>query len=366
MSAATAGVRLPSLTAARFFAAFGVMAFHGTGFLGMGAADRVTRLGYVGVAFFFALSGFVLTWGTPSRLPKRTFYRRRFARIWPLLALVLLVGLALGQWTNAGPLRTEVVRAAVDAAGLQAWLPPREWYFGVSAVTWSLSAEAFYYALTPYLLARRAPQASLPLALAVIATAMIAQIVLASTLPSNVQQWATYIQPVALLPCFLAGHLAGRRLQRGPVRLSGGPVLGLLLASGIAASLLIGAFIDAGRGPFFFMGGIATLMTPAFLLLILWLAQNDLRKQPVLGARWLIRLGEWSFALYLIHPLVFTVVHKLGLDDVAHGQAAVTIAAWLVAIGVSGVAYTFIERPLEARLRGRRDGALVTTRPLPT
>ena len=54
-------------------------------------------VGYVGVALFFVLSGFVLTWSYKPADGAKKFYLRRFARVYPLhlfffaLALAILV-----------------------------------------------------------------------------------------------------------------------------------------------------------------------------------------------------------------------------------------------------------------------------------
>ena len=78
----------------RFVAALAVVLLHVTAsrvnpepLVDLGsAAGRVAELGYLGVTFFFALSGFVLTWSASGRrLSPAAFFRRRFARVYPWL-----------------------------------------------------------------------------------------------------------------------------------------------------------------------------------------------------------------------------------------------------------------------------------------
>src|SRR6476646_3475324 len=81
---------LPLLTILRWPAAFFVFTEH------IPAASqilphRLVGLGFVGVQFFFILSGFVLTWVHHDRGHARAFYLRRFARIYPTYFLVLAV-----------------------------------------------------------------------------------------------------------------------------------------------------------------------------------------------------------------------------------------------------------------------------------
>src|SRR6185437_10791959 len=80
--------RLDTLTGMRFLAALPIVFLHvGSSFFGLTPLRAAFGYGYVGVSFFFVLSGFVLTWST-DRIPARRFWWLRFARIWPAQALV--------------------------------------------------------------------------------------------------------------------------------------------------------------------------------------------------------------------------------------------------------------------------------------
>lgn len=99
------GRRLDSLTQLRFVCAAAVLLGHTVGnFLPDTPANRITTHGYVGVTFFFVLSGFVLTW-TWRDGSRAAFWRRRAARILPLhlatwcIALVVIAG-AFTSWRN--------------------------------------------------------------------------------------------------------------------------------------------------------------------------------------------------------------------------------------------------------------------------
>jgi peptidoglycan/LPS O-acetylase OafA/YrhL len=56
---------------------------------------HMLSLGYLGVTYFFVLSGFVLTWSQSARYGAGTFYRHRFARIGPLHYLTLVVAVVV-------------------------------------------------------------------------------------------------------------------------------------------------------------------------------------------------------------------------------------------------------------------------------
>ena len=74
--------RVESLTGLRWWAAFFVFSHHMTNLAPL-PIYKFLKYGTSGVTFFFVLSGFVLTWSAQPGTKIRTFYRRRFARIWP-------------------------------------------------------------------------------------------------------------------------------------------------------------------------------------------------------------------------------------------------------------------------------------------
>ena len=114
----TAGTpsRLDSLTGIRALAAFAVFAHHAhSALIASPGLGHLTRQGSSGVAFFFVLSGFVLTWSSRPDDTKISFYRRRIARILPLYLLAWWGGVALNLVTGestAGPPAPGTVRAA--------------------------------------------------------------------------------------------------------------------------------------------------------------------------------------------------------------------------------------------------------------
>ena len=107
--------RLPSLTGLRWLAAFIVFGFH-IGTLGVihrppsppgGPTNRGGQLlrsweavfgqGDIGVAFFFVLSGFVLTWVAKPTDTRTAFWRRRVAKIYPnhMVTWAIVIGITL-------------------------------------------------------------------------------------------------------------------------------------------------------------------------------------------------------------------------------------------------------------------------------
>src|SRR5713101_642898 len=91
---------IKALTSLRFFAAVHVILFHMT-MNRIGTYPLLVRnfllASPIGVVFFFVLSGFILTYNYVRKdkpvTDSRSFWRARFARIYPVYVLSLGVGL---------------------------------------------------------------------------------------------------------------------------------------------------------------------------------------------------------------------------------------------------------------------------------
>lgn len=111
------------------------------------------KFGYAGVTFFFVLSGFVLTYSHRDEanavFDRRTFWLKRVARIYPTHILTLIISIPLMISHGLNPKGSILI--AGNALLLQSWIPTSGGYFSGNPVAWSISDEAFFYALFPFL-----------------------------------------------------------------------------------------------------------------------------------------------------------------------------------------------------------------------
>lgn len=104
--------------------------------------------GDCGVAFFFLLSGFVLSMGYGRQITDGTFcygrfLKRRFLKLYPLHLLCLLFFLIVSKQHLDGVVFLNVLL-------LQAWIPSPDYYFSCNSVSWFLSCLFFCYILFPF------------------------------------------------------------------------------------------------------------------------------------------------------------------------------------------------------------------------
>lgn len=358
-------VRLDSLTGLRFYAAILVVLTHVTHEFSGPVVSALFKQGGVGVSFFFVLSGFVLTWSRKDGQRKRDFYRNRFARVYPLhlitwgLTLVLLAVTA-----SAASLPVALVCLIL----VQAWVPNSSYYFGVNGPSWSLSDEAFFYAVFPFLapLLVKARTATLVKA-AIGLYALVAVVTLGGSLfLTNLPVGDIfYSNPLYRLWEFVLGIVLAVALKNGwraPIGLRTVAGLSVVAFAGVTA-LNIGltnkfgplAGVPVHSFPPYFA---SLVMTPCFVLLIAAAARSDIEGRAThLGSRAMVSLGYWSFALYISHLLLVDMLKLLIPSDLPwFASWPVVIGVVAGAVGLSALLYTFVEMPLEAKLRAPRAG----------
>jgi peptidoglycan/LPS O-acetylase OafA/YrhL len=361
--------RLPALTSLRFFAAFHVLLFHTQA---MGAVfgpvwfQRLSSIGYVGVSFFFVLSGFILVYTYAGKaISAGDFWRARFARVYPAYAFALLLTTPFFLFTvqhyneiklpfMAFEVAHFKLSAALEILLLQAWVPPAA--LSWNAVGWSLSVEAFFYLLFPFLLFRYSRLSRSQLFTILLICWLASNLISTSyTLlrpdgiinpDSNVYtSWMNAVKflPLARLPEFLMGMAAGFLfLQSQRNERLAFP----LIATGVIAVGTVAAF--SGKVPYAVIH--TALLSPAFAAIIYGVALRP-PWASMLENRLLVLFGDASYSMYLIHSnVVFSVFHTQRGDvrNANFGGLAMCLA---IALAISMLIYRFIEEPARRKLR---------------
>lgn len=353
---------MPQLTFTRYIAALLVVFFHFGGGIGAdGGASWlvVLRQGPAMVAYFFVLSGFILAtvYGVPRDAAAcRRFWIARFARIYPVYLLALVVTIAVFAWFDVPVPSTAVL---LEATMLQAWVPGFVGMLNYPA--WSLSVEAFFYALFPPLAwgLFRVRSTGLVVALALalwLATWAVCEAGALLAPKHNPAFDVLHYNPLLRVSSFVVGMAAAIAMKRhGAVlaampRMRQGGALALWSGAGLAVALVFVAHDWLARTTGLTLPTDRGLLAPLFALIIVGLALDASR---VAGAlRWapLVALGEASYAVYILQVPLWHV-YRFTLGRVVDGPVVSFLAfATLLTAASLAILYGF-ERPARARLR---------------
>lgn len=280
----------------------------GPGLLGEWLPKRLINAisfnGYEAVFIFFVISGFLITtrimdhYGDIARVDLRKFYAARTRRILPLLAATLVVLGVLGYLGIPGfapdPDRQSIaglVGAALTFTfnlyeGQTGWAPAG-W-----DVLWSLSIEELFYLGFPLLciwLPRR-------LFIGMLAVLALSLIPLRNLVPAADEVWweKAYLPGMSAIAWGVLTALLARRWQPSPRDARAMAIFG-----GFCILLALGWGDLVHRH--LFKSGLYWLCAGACFVLLAFYAHAPV---PQRGLRWLARMGELSYELYLSHMFV--------------------------------------------------------------
>ncbi len=353
--------KLDALTSLRFFAALLVFSWH---CVPVHQISATFSLGYAGVGFFFLLSGFILTYSYRAAFANelrmdtvRAFYAARFARVVPLhlvtMPPMILTMMFFGNplWTGVGT-ETRITEVAAQVVLIQSWFAQGAVHFGGNGPSWSISVEAFFYTLFPVLafVMMRAFRAAPPAAALAVAFAVwLLQLVLLSPQQASVDDWRFYVFPPARLPDFVVGMLVGIAVLRGDPagrwRLRGNS-MEMLAITALGLSVVFSPLLPLALR-------FSTALMPAWAFAIYVFAARRGAISRALEHPALVRLGEVSFAFYLIHlAVIVSVTQWLGTS-----HPLFVPLAFGITLGLSFALFHVVEKPMRVRIRRAFGGA---------
>jgi peptidoglycan/LPS O-acetylase OafA/YrhL len=356
---------LPALTGLRAFAALNLVFFHFSNPQWFGWLAPVVDNGYTSVSFFLLLSGFVLAYNYADRaagrkLSTRGFWVARFSRLYPvyLFSLVVSLGMLMEEYRTQTRFHF-AMGTILTPLLLQGWSPLLSTFWNTPA--WTMSTEAFFYLLFPFVVRWRRPS-SLGWLLGLLGVLWAAGLVCPALYTwlhpdgdlhpgrYTTGAWirALKFTPPPHLPSFLFGialaDLHQRILPGSRWRLW----LGLGGLAGIYGVLYFGT-----QMPYVFLHD--GLLMPLFGAAILGLAgENTMAK--FFGFLPFVFIGESSYCLYLLHFNLWNLIHD------SHWLERTGLIHWdpwfsyFLLIFFSMLTLKLIERPgqqwIRAHLRG--------------
>ena len=340
-------IKLDQLTGLRYFAALLVFLSHSSWDGSDQTLTQVFESGYVGVSFFFVLSGFILSYSYKQKilgngLSFLKYALLRLARLTPLHFLTALPFVALAFYKAD----VSLLKIVINLSYLQSWIPNSTYYFSFNAPSWSLSNEMFFYiCFFPliFLNTRNIVKITVLLLTVVIVSALVMETVFPGKSvfgEYSLAHWMFYIFPGFRLLDFLAGMLLFKVWQGG-FRLPSWSVAPSYV-------LLIVAMYYAKSIPEPFRYSLYFL--PVIVVFFYAHLTENTGIARFFSTKILVLLGNASFAFYLIHQRLIEIFRKLGQRlDLSNWSFALLTLAIITLISI--VIYVLYERKAEMWLK---------------
>lgn len=314
--------------------------------------------GYLGVTFFFVLSGFVLTWSMRPGVSTSTFYWRRFARVWPAHIVALLLAIPVFYTLGAAPEDSflkplDVGILLLSVVLLQGWSANPMILFSGNPAAWTLTVEALFYAVHPWISRVLVPLAKRG-ALLVALLAIIWAFAYRAGVYMWPESWLILVpMPIVRVPEFLLGMALAWAMRSG-WRPRVHPAAGVGSLAVVVAAIALGTVVPAA-GMFAYFGN--EIFTVAVGLAIVSLAANTLSgRRSAFEAGWQVKLGEWSFAFYLIHAtVIYLALRVIGYQEPSWRNLSWFVVILAIDLVLAWVLHQFVERPIERRMRKWKD-----------
>lgn len=322
--------RLHNLDYLRGLAAFGIMIFHYLSWTTgeFDAASFMGRVGLYGVSIFYVLSGLTLFYVyhdkmTPDRRDVRDFFIKRALRILPLLWVATIVSVFVFHGGDV-----TFTSLFLNLTGIFGFV---QWDSSIATGAWSIGNELVFYVFFPLfvLLAKKIPQGFIAFVLAVMAVYVYFafNLIDGSLTFDDAQQRSYYFNPLNQLFLFLGGYLIGLLFRNVHVTNAFSYLL-------ILAGILIFVFYPA-EGPRIHLveGWCRMALTLSCFLICLGFYKVSFQLPGIANSGFKM-LGEASYSVYLLHPIVHRLMgfviawistHVIHLPEMVRFGASVVI-----------------------------------------
>ena len=389
---------LPALDGLRFMAAMLVAGGHYTGMFVPGIFPEVLHsFTGLGMTLFFVLSGFVIHYNYHATLQQpggvRLFLAARFARLYPLYIVLFLIEFAY----LVASARSPCARAGDFGGQFNALLNyltlTQSWTYAVacekaliyqygpiSAVTWSISVEMFFYlayaAGARILAGRDVTRAGVVGAAAAVYAATVICFWLcghyqaeidslaletfgraastAADYNDSLLRWLLYFNPLARLAEFCIGVAVAIVFMERQPRSAGeaGKLASRTTLGTIVAVVAVHLWLYAPGGDVL-IGRVASQLYAPLVGIMMYCIVRDITPwSRILSLPLMVALGQASYSIYLLHEIFPSAYKRLGIETANPMAAWALWAATLALLAlVSRVSYLTVESPARRVLR---------------
>ncbi|WP_276802219.1 acyltransferase family protein [Odoribacter laneus] len=306
--------------------------------------------GFVGVSFFFVLSGFIIAYNyqhklQENKISKRTFWVARIARVYPLHWLTLFIAVILGNYVVASDCMDWLKHFLASFTLTNAYIPKADYFFSFNSPSWSLCCEQLFYFCFPFLIPlaktyKRLLYLFIPIAIIVV-TGMYFT-------PEDEIKGYWYVNPVTRFPDFIVGMLLFHLynfFKNKHITSRQGSAMEI-----ISVLFFLSFYLFASEIPKVYRYSCYYWLPVAMVLISFSLQKGVLSR--ILSNRLLVTGGEISYSFYLIHLFVLLLY--------AEWQKETNFKiAWYISIPVlfciiillSLLSYRYFEKPMNQKIK---------------
>ena len=307
--------------------------------------NNILYEGYIGVSFFFILSGFILSYRYQNELlngktSKKSFYNARIARIFPLHLLTFLIAIPLTFYEFAQDKLLYSVQAFTNITLTQSFVPNRIIYYSFNSPSWSISNEMFFYLLFPLIMVffsryKQYLKALIPLIIILIP-------ILSLKIPEIYHHQLFYINPLFRIVDFIIGILLYMIFKRYKEKKTHINFTYLEITTILILVLFIAfhKFIpEVSRYSYYYW-------IPMSLLIIVFAFQRG-SLSKLLSHKVFMHLGHISFSFYLFHQLIIRYTLKINSKFFDfENDILLIVFMFIMTLLVSHFGFIWFEKPM--------------------
>ena len=314
--------------------------------------------GFLGVSVFFTLSGFLITSllinerENSGRINLKAFWGRRLRRLAPASLVVIAGVVGLASW-----LSTSIEASRIKGDAISATLYFSNWRFIYSGHSygelfaspsplqhlWSLSIEEQLYVIVPVVIAGLFALGLRRRAIGIVFLIAVAGSTIATMFTNSHEliYYGTHTRAAELLLGSALACLFGQRIEKLAVNKA--KSLSTLYIVPIVGVVVLSRFSSVDS-PWVYSGALTAFAGVSVICLIAAIQAGPVRS--ILSSSPLVRVGEVSYGLYLIH---WPVIVWLNSERVDLQPTALFGVQVIVTVILTVASYWLIEQPIRRR-----------------
>lgn len=334
-------IRINSLDYLRGIMALSIMLYHYSSwsFHTYHSGSILGKLGIYGVSFFYILSGLTLyivyneTMATSHQITQ--FFIKRLFRIYPLLWLTTLL------YVIVPSVKADAYTIFLNLSGLFGFIKPTA---AIGVGVWSIGNELVFYAFFPLIILYEKKDSKLLFYIIIFLSFLVALVFAFIVLRNDVNlefQWAYYVNPFNQLFLFTGGILIGHLSKELKPSVSKRILAPIIIVLAILFTLV------PAEGDLIHIVVAWNRIIFALICLLLCAGVFWLRLSYYTWLHQVLSfLGEASYSIYLLHPIVYSFLKTLNNKFNLLNSVTVFFLGIFLTLFASFITYRLFEKPM--------------------